>query len=227
MKDFSTLLCYDCRMKTPIYFFLSLVTLLSNVELFGQESETKNRIEALSAAIATVETESERALLGLELSKQYYADQQQEKAFLIFLKEVLRRTPASTHRPTGEEKAAYATALKLYLTAHSNNIIEVSRNIIDTYNPILKECPDFHELGYIVAAAHANLGDFQNYFDLHFTSYNALSNHYLAHKGKAILHLKLFERYAPGNDKEIQRDLLLKELAEAASFFLKILHCID
>jgi hypothetical protein len=137
-------------------------------------------------------------------------------AFREFLK-VLETAPSVQQVPF-EDPKGYQEALKLYLSSHSGNVASISKAIVDTYSPLLENQPG-SQLGFIVAAAYANLGDFINYFDYLYASYKVYPDHYLVNKSKAILHLKLFVRFPPGPEKEQERAALQKELTAAANKF--------
>lgn len=151
---------------------------------------------------------------SVEEAKMHLQNQDHEKAFVVFLQALECNHASKT--PTIEEERTYEEALKLYLNAQSSNLMDNCRSIVEIYEPSIKQRPPGQLVGFLVAAAHANLGDLSRYFELFYACFCNYPDHYLAHKSKAVLHLKLFERELPGPNKELHREWFQKELELAA-----------
>lgn len=173
----------------------------------------KKTIEQLNAAIAAAPAQ-EKGTLQAQLAVVLYKDQEQEKAFRLFL-ELLDAPAASVtpYQPSAEESAAYDAALKIYLSHNSpkENAEELKKN----YMPVIKEHPDYLLVGFLLSAAYANLGEFNQFFPTFYRSYQSNPDHYLAFKSKAALHIKLMERARTAEERERQQQLVLAN-AQAA-----------
>lgn len=153
-----------------------------------------------------------------QLAKAYYGDQEHVKAFVAFL-QALDALPLEEEKkeplPSSEEKKVYAEALKIYLDPNERDPHILSLKLRDLYAGIYRLHPDYYQLGYIVAAAYANLFDFNKFFDIFFQSYQRLPHHYLAYKTKSILHIKLYERARTPEEKEKARESIVYYLEKA------------
>jgi hypothetical protein len=163
---------------------------------------------------------SQSSPAALENSIVLYKQQQQEKAFQIFI-EALALVPLTQVTPkiSAEEDEVYQQALKLYLTTKNERLCSGSQELLSRYAPILEAHPEYEQLAFIVAAAYANLGDYAHFFDLFYRAYLQYPNHYLAHKTQAILSIKLFERALPGQEKERWRSKILFHLDQAQQLY--------
>ncbi len=138
---------------------------------------------------------AERGLHKQKLAKLFYKDQETEKAFEVFLEALSEAEVLPAQKITEEEQRLYTQALQAYLErSPSTKPLEQAKSIKQKYAPIIAAQPAYHHLGYIVAAAYANLEKFSEYFDLFYQSYRSLPEHYLAYKGKAALHAQLLAR---------------------------------
>lgn len=160
--------------------------------------------------------DSKKAEYLKQLSIAYYKDQEQGKAFEAFL-EALAATPKPDKEAVlGEdEKALYVEGVKIYLDPKERDPQDLSLKIRDLYAGLWRLHPEYAHLGYLVALAYANLNDFPQFFDVFYRSYAQLPDHYLAHKTKAILHIKLYERKRTVEEKEQERKAILEELQQA------------
>lgn len=153
----------------------------------------------------------------VETAKSHYTTQQQEEAFKLFLQALAGTSVQNDSIFSDSEQALYEQAFQIYSSKGWQHCYETDEHLIQDFEPLIKEHPDYYRLGYIVAAAYANQGHFNKFFDLFFICYQNCPNHYLAHKSKAILYLKLFQRALPGPEKEIYRASLQEQLRQAAA----------
>lgn len=170
--------------------------------------------EDLKLSIDELEKASPSASVYLNLARSYLSDQEEEKAFRIFLKS-LELEKIESH-PMGEDEAKlYDEALKLYLNTRPEESEKVSYQIIEKYGPILSDHPDYRHLSYIVASSYANLKLYEPFFILFARAYQAEPKHFLAYKALACVHIKLLERAKTEEVREEERKLVINNLESA------------
>lgn len=179
--------------------------LFTQTKAYATENDCKKAISLQHGVIEEAEAKNKGRLLK-ELSILYLKDQNQELAFESFLKalEHANKIPIQSKEPAND----YEEALALYLKGQMPK--ETAKEILKKYKPILQASPKNYLLAYIVAIAHANLNQFQEFFDLFYDGYEHHPDHFLAFKTKAILHIKLMERKRSDAEKNEQRQLILK-----------------
>ena len=89
--------------------------------------------------------------------------------------------------------------------------------ILQEFGPAFKEHPHFYQLGFIIAAAEANLGQFEQFFAVFYPSYQACPEHFLAYKTKSDPPYQIIRKEPAGEEKERQRALISANLSMAAS----------
>lgn len=193
-----------------IFSFLSSPLCVYSIE----EGYVKESIKKLKSAILKDEPEK-KALHEKELALAYYKDQDLDNAFKTYLIALEHAAEVKAEPMTIEEESLYNEALKIYLNPRSEAPHEIADALLDMYAGILKHHPEYYHLGYIVALAYANVGQFDRFFELFYPSYERLKNHFLAYKTKAILHIKLLERAKTPEEKEKERQTILSLLEEA------------
>lgn len=163
--------------------------------------------------------EEEMGIVKTRLAIVYYKDQEHEKAFKIFLEaleEDLRQQQIITQNLSAEEKIVYEQALKIYLDQAGLSPLETAQKITKQFGSIYEKNPEFHHLGYILAVSYANLGNYDQFFDVFYKSYMKVPQHFIAFKAKAALHIKLFERAKTDTEREEQRRLIIGNATKAA-----------
>jgi len=156
------------------------------------------------------------ALESFRLAILYQRDQELEKALRTFMASLeLLKMEEGGSVATKEELFFYDEALEIYLNPPNHDVIFASELIIERYAPLIKENPSYHKLGFIVASAYANRGDFLAFFELFYNSYLYLPNDFFAHKTLAILHIKLLEKMLPHEKKEERYAKITAHLNEA------------
>lgn len=181
-------------MKIPLILLLLALT----IPLF---CGVKEEISTLQQKIAKHPTGDDY----LALSLVYLEDQEQEKAFENFL-HALDHAPAK--KTIEEEKELCQEALKLYFEGPQE-----SENIIKKYEKIFDEHPKYTQLGAILAACWANLGNFNKFFKMFYSNYEPMS--FLTDKTKAILLLRLAISEKNEGEREKKRESALKLLEGA------------
>jgi tetratricopeptide (TPR) repeat protein len=137
-----------------------------------------------------------------------FQEQDLEQAIHIFLGSL---KGDRTQSPVSNvEQVHYNQALAIYLEHGAASSSLTAQQILDQYGKILEEHPDYHLLEFLIAAAYANQGKFDLFFDHFYTAYKYHSDHYFAYKTKAILHIKLLERARTEDERIIQRKEILK-----------------
>lgn len=152
-----------------------------------------------------------------QLAIAYYKDQEHEKAFEIFLEALEHETPKEAYKISDEENKIYGKALKIYLDHAGLTPNETAQKIALQFGPVYEKNPDFHSLGYLLAVGHANLGQYDPFFDAFYKSYISNPKHFLAFKTKAALHIKLFERAATDAHRQEHRRQILRYAQQAVA----------
>ena len=170
--------------------------------------------EELKLSIDELEKAPPSSAVYLNLARSYLSDQEEEKAFRIFLSALeLEKTESY---PMGEtETKLYDEAIKLYLNTRPDESEKVSYQIIEKYGPVLAEHPEYRHLSYIVASSYANLKLYDPFFILFARAYQAEPKHFLAYKALACIHIKLLERAKTETIRETERNLVISNLENA------------
>lgn len=173
-------------------------------------------------AIKTIDLEKEKSGDSYALlAEAYYKDQEHAKAFESFLK-ALEITKKNNASPTGKDEALlYDEALAIYLDTNVRDPATISLKIRDIYAGIWRLHPEYSELGYLVAIAYANLGEYPDFFEIFYRSYKKIPDHFLAYKTQGILHLKLYDRGRTLEDKERERKQVLYYFNKAKEIYPK------
>lgn len=166
--------------------------------------------------LANQSTGLKRAEYLKQLAKALYADQEHAEAFKVFLEalETVPKNPSET-LPTDDERLIYNEALNIYLDTSERDSKALSLKLRDLYAGLWRLHPDYNYLGYVVAAAYANLGEFDDFFDIFFRSYTKIPEHFLAYKTEGVLHIKLFEKARTPEEKERERELIIDSFEKA------------
>ncbi len=205
--------------STPLGLLASPVT--DEIDALMEEYEITAAIERSKALLKQESDPEIQAEIGLRLAIAYHFDQEQGRAIEVFLEALddLKppKTPATLFR---EEQPHYMAALEGYLT-HQKRIAtkHEAEEIVDQYAVIVKHHEEYAHLGYLVAAAHANLSDFKNFFPVFFAAYRQLPEHYLAYKTKAILHIRLWQRGRTPEEREKRRAAVAENIQRAIQLF--------
>lgn len=163
----------------------------------------------------------EKSSLKVALAKAYLKDQEHEKAFDTFLAALQDVTVSPYEPPSPEELIHYNNALSIYLNHSALDLLKAAKQIVSEFNPVVKSHPEYTQLAFIVAAAQANLGSFEHFFDLFYNSFVHHPHHYLSYKTKAILHIKLFEKAKTPENRLKHRQGILENAMLASEQFNK------
>lgn len=191
-----------------------LAALLLGVIPLVEDGDIKKAITTFEQQIEHAPRQ-ERAVLKGKLAIIYYRDQEHERAFQVFLDALDDVIHDKQHQATSDEARLYSEALELYLEHGTASAQSTATKILQRYAPILDQEENYHLLRYILAAAYANLGRFEDFFDHFFTSYSFYPEHYMAKKTRAVLHIKLYERARTSLEREYQRNKILSHVLSA------------
>lgn len=147
----------------------------------------------------------------------YYKDQEQEKSFKAFL-ESLKEVPAvEAVNISPDEKLIYEQALKIYLEDAGYDSDKTATKIISQFEPFFTKNPNFYHLSYLLAMSKANLGLYEQFFELFYNAYLHDPQHFLAYKAKAALYIKLFERAKTEEERQAARLQILSHARKAVA----------
>jgi|GEM_PF-1744511 len=169
-----------------------------------EEAQGLYEVGEFKEAIAIYQTLEGSAEVNLRLALAHYRDQDDVKAFSSYLKalEAVQEEPSVV---TEEEKTVFEEGLALYLSSSFATPRDEAIELAKRFGPIVDEHPDWRLVNFLVASAHANLGMFDDFFERFFTSYKSFPNHFLAHKIKGMLHIKIAERLSDESERERER----------------------
>ncbi|MBS4165017.1 Uncharacterized protein NEOC65_000063 [Neochlamydia sp. AcF65] len=178
--------------------------------------ETFNRASPLPAEEQPPQISKEdKGLTHKNWAVAYYKDQEQEKSFKVFL-EALKEIPATeTVNILAEEKIIYAQALKIYLEDAGYDSGKTAAKLISQFEPLFEKNPNFYHLSYLLAMSKANLGLYDQFFELFYHAYLHDPHHFLAYKAKAALYVKLFERAKTEEERQAARLQILSHARKA------------
>lgn len=151
-----------------------------------------------------------------KLAEAYFRDQEEVRAFLSYLEgiEKLPR-PATPHQIDPEETPHYKKALEIYFDhAGSSAVKEQAMRLSNEFEALIEEHPQYTRIKFLVAASKANLGFFDQFFNLFYQTETLDPDHWLSAKIRGLLHIKLFERLSDPTARQFHQraaHLLLKE----------------
>jgi len=195
-------------------FALDLTTIEQIPRTLVSEQKYKEAIAAYSKLIEESSSELKSELKVCQ-TLAYYKDQDQEKAFSTFLDAIKEQRIPLKQASSEEEVGIYAEVLNLYLSRSGQTSLDIAKKIVVQYAPVLQKNPSYSLLGFLIAASYANLGKFDDFFELFYQSYLDFPDHFMVYKTKAILHIKLFERTVSSVEREVQRQCIQDNLAKA------------
>lgn len=179
-----------------------------------QKSDYKKAISCYTAAIAEA-PEGKRGELELALALAYYRDQEQQKAFECFL-QALDHTKSKGQAPASSEDAKlFEEAFALYSNKNDAQPQQIAVQILQKYEKVVADHPDYYLLQFVVAASDGNLGRYDHFFEKFYASYERHPDHFLAHKMRAILQIKLLELGRTAEEKSHRRGLALASIEKA------------
>ncbi len=209
--------------------FNLICSLLIAVPGYGLSELSQEQIRKMLDAghykkvIQTIDLEKEKTGESYELlAEAFYKDQEHGKAFEAFLKALeLTDKNRSSYSMGKEEALLYDEALAVYLDTNVRDPATISLKIRDLYAGIWRLHPDYAELGYLVAIAYANLGEYTDFFEIFYRSYKKIPDHFLSYKTQGILHLKLYDRGKTPEEKELERPKVLYYFNKAKQIYPK------
>ncbi len=205
------------------FFCLSLS--FSGLFLEAQDSsnlkftEPKFKICHYRAKLESLKTDilkqnNEESAVYKELALAYLEDQQQEQAFLALVDSIKWMQKKIVSIPQAEDQKLYQEALKIYLEHNGAKApVENAKKILAKYQPLMQ--PGYFLLNFLLAAAHANLGQYTEFFEEFYASYSCDPDHYMAYKTQAILYVKLYERSNQPFIKEQWRQAIVENAKKA------------
>lgn len=165
-----------------------------------------------------IEKQPHKGPLLAKLAILYLKDQNQEQAFITFL-QALQESEKGKIQTSLEDESFYREALQVYLDHSTGSPQMNAQKILTDYSGVMTKHPQAFLLGFIVSAAYANLGKYEDFMQLFYTCYQKDPDHYLAHKTQSVLYAKLYERAPNGEAREKYRLVLLEHLDLAIQRF--------
>lgn len=188
---------------------------ITGFELAEKNLMKGNFKEAIYTYEKLLEEQKDIGEIKAKLAVAHYKDQDQEKAFKIYLEALEETSAKETAFISEEESHYYKKALEIYLEAGKESSQEVAVALRKEFAPIYSMHPEYSTLGYIMAVAYANLGMYEEFFETFYHSYKNFPDHYLAVKTKGVLYIKLMERARLLEEREKYRERVLTYFREA------------
>ncbi|MDF2576883.1 MAG: hypothetical protein K0S74_367 [Chlamydiales bacterium] len=218
----------------PYISSLTCIAILGIAPLFG-EQQSYNVVVQLQAAqqsfakghykdaivqyenvLRHLESPLEKANMHLTLAGCYYRDQAIDKAFLNFLKALdYSPCPEADYDFSEKERILVEQAQEVYFSQTFSNSNEIALQIIADYSSALEDNPNFYTLSYLIAASHANLGNYEKFFEMFYKAYNQTQDYFLAPKAKGVIYTKLQERARASADRKQYHELAKANLKMA------------
>ncbi|GAB4227367.1 MAG: hypothetical protein Tsb0021_04180 [Chlamydiales bacterium] len=184
----------------PVFFTFLLLFFLLNQSVHTDIKSLKDDIAFFEKILAYQSETTFDTKSMVKLAICYVKDQEVEKGVKLFietLKYIQIRNPPSV---SSTEQELYQKALNDYINRKEGK--ENARYILTKYGPIVKEHPDYYLLNYLVAAAYANLGIIDQFFDTFIQSYQYYPDNYISYKTQAVLYSILYGKTAEKEEKE-------------------------
>lgn len=108
----------------------------------------------------------------------YYKDQEHARAFEEYLKALDAIPKQAAYLMGEEEEVLYREALQIYLDPRERNSEALSLKLRDLYAGVWQLHPEYAHLGFLVAIAYANLGEYIQFFDTFYRSYMKDPEHF-------------------------------------------------
>jgi tetratricopeptide (TPR) repeat protein len=179
-----------------------------------QSQDYKSAIDQYQTAFMEV-PQQQRCDLSLKLARAYYRDQEHERAFKIYLDVLDLAAPTSASKTNAEEQELYEKALAVYSGAATLSVQQMSEQLTEKYAQVMADHPNYHLLGFMLAASYANLGMYEQFFDRFYESYQHYPDHFMVYKTRGVLQLKLMESARSWEDKAKYREAALTNFVNA------------
>lgn len=147
---------------------------------------------------------ADRGRFMVKLALCHYRNQDDVKAFGTYL-QALDAAPFEEPERDGEEDNLCEEALALYLDPDRSNAREVAAELRHKYAHTCDIHPEYRYLSFFLAAAYANLGMFDEFFERFYPSYCSYADSYMGQKTRGLLHVKLMERLPDAVSREEER----------------------
>lgn len=178
-------------------------------------ADCKAQIEELQNKLTSVE-DFQKKDFKMELALAFLEDQDLKQAIETFLTLLTETNSITSAEASEEEIKFYQRALKTYSTNQGpESVVENAQLLKTELEPLLAQHPDYYQLNFILSAAYANLGDYTKFMQSFYRSYDRLPDHYLAFKGKAALHIKLFERSSTEQERTFHKEKIIENVIKA------------
>lgn len=204
-------------LKRLFAFFLILAVLKDSVSLCANEELMKaiserNFKKAIQIQLESIDkfAQNEKSNGFQELAYLYLKDQDQEKAFEVFLRGL--DLSQNQNKTPSYDQHLYQEIFVLYMDPHAETPQANAAKLLQKLLPLLKSRPDEYLLDYFAAIAYANLSKYDEFFKHFAKAYPYFPSHYLAYKTKAILHIKLLERTRSESERLEQRRKIIENL---------------
>lgn len=185
-----------------IALFLTVSNLQASSNLNKQFEQIDLKIEnrefkeALDAYTTLIEKHPEkRSDILLKQAVCYVKDQELERGLATFIEAIESAPKKRSFLPPSKQ---YKKALEIYLSQSEESPTKVARKIQDEF---LNDFKNEADLGFILAASHALLGNYTEFMVTFYASYVKNADHYMVDRTLGMVYLKLV-KFAKSHDEK-------------------------
>ncbi len=168
------------------------------IELKIENREFKEAIDEYTSLIS--KHSEKRSDILLKQAVCYVKDQELERGLKTFLEAIESAPKKRSFLPPSKN---YKKALEIYLSQSEESPTKVARKIQEDFLDNYKNEAD---LGFILAASHALLGDYPAFMTTFYSSYVKNSEHYMGDRTFGMVYLKLVKFAKSLDDKNKLRE---------------------
>jgi len=132
----------------------------------------------------------ERSQHLLKLACAFIQDQEIDEGFHAFLEALASTSREKEPEMSSQEKEMFEEAF-LYYLSHEKDPSQTASLLLEKYEPVLQEHPEYIHLGFLLATVQANQGNYEKFFQKFYQYYPSLWDTFLAYKTCGILWLRL------------------------------------
>ena len=202
-------LCYSPTLNMKIKNITTTLFILFRASLAWGEVNTpalKEQVALYRQQAREAKSSEEKGSALVYAAVALWKDQELEESIITFLSVFELAFPPYKGQPSKEEIDLYNEALKSYFGHNTGSEMqETAQHLLSTYLPAVEAHPDYYQLNFMVAAAYANLGKYDDFFRRFYESYRRYPAAYMSYRTQAILHIKLYERARTEASRELER----------------------
>lgn len=194
--------------------FISFGLLYSDsVQELVDKREYKSAISYLRSHLSSDSVIRQNQLV--EIAKIYLKDQEIEKGLETFLEALSIKISHPLKKVSSEEKGYFDEIYGFYLDQGYSDARTVSKQILEKYESIIKEHPEYTMLSFFIANSYANFGNYLEFVNEFFKAYKDHSDHYLVERTQGVIHIKLLDYSRTEEERDQHRQQAFRHFQAA------------